>query len=142
MTGGVLFHKLIIMKLSLPKNNLITVLTAVSIIASGSALYFYGEYRNLHQNPNQVSQDESKKLLASVGELIILPQDETPTIATVSDPEKVKNQPFFVNAKLGDKVLIYTNAKKAILYNPESNKIVEVAPINIGNSQPQVQKEQ
>ncbi|MEK7084254.1 MAG: hypothetical protein AAB932_03410 [Patescibacteria group bacterium] len=29
------------------------------------------------------------------------------------------------------KVLIYTNAKKVILYDPVNNKIVEVAPLSI-----------
>ena len=43
------------------------------------------------------------------------------------------------NAKVGFKVLIYTQAKKAILYDPGANKIVEVAPVNIGDSaNPQV----
>ena len=57
-------------------------------------------------------------------------------MATVSDLEKLKDQPFFAKAKIGDKVLIYTDAKKAILYDPVNDKIVEVAPINIGNSNP------
>ena len=64
--------------------------------------------------------------------MIVLPEDEIPTVATVSDPEKLKEQPFFSDAKKGDKVLIYANAKKAILYDPMANKIVTVAPINIG----------
>jgi hypothetical protein len=61
---------------------------------------------------------------------MVLPADETPTIATVSDPEKLKDQPFFANAKKGDKVLIFSNSAKAILYSPTEDKIVEVAPIN------------
>jgi hypothetical protein len=32
---------------------------------------------------------------------------------------------------LGDKVLIYSRAQKAILYSPSKNKIIEVAPINL-----------
>ena len=63
-----------------------------------------------------------------------LPQ-EVPTVATVSDVSKLKNQAFFANAKNGDKVLIYQNAKKAILYRPSSNKIVEFGPINLGAAQ-------
>jgi hypothetical protein len=70
-----------------------------------------------------------------VGLLIVLPKNETPTIATVSDPSVLKNQAFFVDAKKGDKVLIYTNAKKAILYDPVIKKIINVAPVNTGDFQ-------
>lgn len=75
--------------------------------------------------------NEAKVLAKRVGELMFLPQDELPTIATVSDPEALKNQSFFVDAKKGDKVLIYSNAKKAILYDPVANKIITIAPVNL-----------
>ena len=75
---------------------------------------------------------EVKKLVAEVGNLVLLPEGETPTIATVSDPEALKAQPFFAGALKDDKVLIYTTAQKAILYRPSVGKIVQIAPINIG----------
>ena len=78
-------------------------------------------------------QAETDALVAAVGKLISLPTDETPTIATVTDVSKVKDQPFFKNAVNGDKVLIYTKAQKAILYDPTANKIVEVGAVNINN---------
>jgi len=64
-----------------------------------------------------------------VGRIIVLPNDEEPTVATVTDPEKLRDQVFFANAKAGDKVLIYTKARKAYLYDPIAGKLVEVAPI-------------
>lgn len=67
---------------------------------------------------------------AQVGKLIVLPEDEDPTIATVSNLAELKGQPFFANATVGDKVLIYARAKKAILYSPLQHKIVEIAPLN------------
>lgn len=82
------------------------------------------------------SQAEADRTVEEVGKLIVLPTDEKPTIATVSDVEKVKEQPFFKNAKNDDKVLIYTNAKKAILYRPSEKRIIEVGAVNI-NQQPQ-----
>jgi len=92
----------------------------------------------LQKTPQQAdqlaAQEEAKELVAKVSELIFLPEDELPTIATVSDIESLEDQPFFDRAKNGYKVLIYTSARKAILYDPVENKIVEVAPLNIGNT--------
>ncbi|MBP9669332.1 MAG: hypothetical protein KBE09_03515 [Candidatus Pacebacteria bacterium] len=68
-------------------------------------------------------------LVAEVGRLIVLPENEVPTVATVTEPEKLKDQLFFANAKMGDKVLLYTEAKKAYLYDPVAKKLIEVAPI-------------
>ncbi len=74
-----------------------------------------------------------KKLVLEVGKLIELPIGEDPTVATVTDITKLKDQPFFAKAKNGDKVLIYTNARKAILYDPQAKKVIDIAPINIGS---------
>jgi hypothetical protein len=116
------------------KLHVLAILVGVAVLSLGTAGYFYNEYSGLKQNPNKVAQDDVNKLVAQVSKLIVLPEGETPTVATVADPEKLKDQPFFAKAQKGDRVLIYTNHKKAILYNPKDNKIVEVAPINIGAS--------
>jgi len=119
------------------KNNKIKYIigAVVVVLAIIPSVYFYTQNRINQQrlaNPSLFAQEETKKYIAMVAKLMILPTDETPTLATVSDAEKLKNQPFFANAANGDKVLIYTNAKKAILYRPSINKIIDVAPVNIG----------
>ena len=103
------------------------------IIAIALAGYFYYELYKLRQNPQTQAEQEVKDLTARVGRLAVLPTGETPTIATVSDPEALKDQPFFANAVKGDKVLIYAQAKKAYLYSVVLDKIIDVAPLNIGN---------
>jgi heme/copper-type cytochrome/quinol oxidase subunit 2 len=119
--------------INIDKDKIVTGSVILAVIAIIAAVYFYIQYSNIKTNPQQVSQQEAIDLVARVGKLILLPTDEVPTIATVTDPQPLKNQPFFANAQKGDRVLIYTGAKKAILYNPTENKIVEVAPVNIGN---------
>ncbi len=106
------------------------VLFVLSLLASA---YFYRQLSQLKKDPQKVAQEEATMLVEKVGRHMELPANEKPTVATVTDPDKLKDQPFFAKAKVGDKVLIYTNAKKAILYNVESDRIVEVAPLNIGN---------
>lgn len=93
---------------------------------------------NAAVNNSKVQADEVKKLIDEVGEKFVLPQGETPTIATVTDVEKLASQPFFKDAQNGDKVIIYGNAKQAILYRPSIQKIIAVSSINgTGLSQPQ-----
>ena len=82
------------------------------------------------------SDDSAKALLERVGQLILLPTDEQPTVATVTNLEALKGQEFFRKAKVGYKVIIYIQAKKAILYDPVENRLIEVAPFDTSvNSQ-------
>lgn len=82
------------------------------------------------------AQAEANAIIAKVSKLMALPTDETPTIATVTDISVVKDQPFFANAQNGDKVLIYQNAGKAILYRESENKIIEVGAVNFNQAAP------
>ena len=133
-----LFHNIFMSKspLSSPKS-LIIVLAILAVAGIIVSVYFYLQYQHSQQllkNPTLAGQIESSDLVNRVGMLMELPRNEQPTIATVSDYKQLKDQPFFTNAVNGDKVLIYTKAKKAILYDPKMNKIVEVAPVNLGNA--------
>lgn len=113
------------------------ILFILIVATSVTGFYFYKKVANLKENPNAAAEKEAEELVSRVGKLIILPEGEIPTIATVSDPEKLKGQPFFAKAKVGDKVLLYSNAKKAYLYDPVNNKILDVAPLNIGGGRSQ-----
>lgn len=121
------------MIVDLLKNKKLYLAVVVILIALLPSLYFYNQYKKTQKILDTLpkSVDETRKLLDNVGKLIELPKDEDPLIATVSDKEKLKNQPFFQIAENGDKVLIYSKAKKAILYRPSSNMIIDVVPVNI-----------
>jgi len=112
---------------------------ALLAIAVGTAAYYVNRYhdsqqqvKKLNANPTVTAQQQQQQLLDKVGKLTVLPKGEAPTIATVTDITKLKDQPFFVNASNGDKVLIYTQAKEAFLYRPATNKIINIAPVNLG----------
>jgi len=105
----------------------------LAVLVSG---FFYYQYRNIKQqlqNPADFAKEQTQAIINRVAKLMELPVDEIPVVYTISDTEKLKNQPFFARAKNGDQVLIYTNAKKAIIYDPIANKIIDVAPINISS---------
>lgn len=79
----------------------------------------------------QATEKEVRTLVSEIGKHIVLPTDEEPTLATITDREKLQNTPFFSRAENGDKVLIYVNAGKAYLYRPSSQKLVEVSSVNL-----------
>jgi hypothetical protein len=88
------------------------------------------------KNPTAAQTAEVKAVTAEVGKIMELPTGEDPSIATVLDKTKLTDQPFFVKAQNGDKVLIYTKSGEAILYRPSTNHIVNVSPINLGTPAP------
>lgn len=109
----------------------------IGLLCVVPSAYFYSRYRKIQNqliNPTGYAQEEAFLLREKVSKLMELPSEEQPTIATVTDTAKLSSQPFFANAVKGDKVLIFTQAKKAILYRESTNKIIEVAPVNIGQN--------
>lgn len=111
----------------------------VLLITAGifAYLFFKTKEEVIVHSTQQVEQKPAEKttkeinaeLISEVGKLIVLPKDEEPSIATVSDLSKLQGQPFFAKAQIGDKVLVYNKEKKAILYRPSEKKIIELAPL-------------
>ena len=85
--------------------------------------------------------EEQKKTIERVKKLMALPEDEVPTVAVVADAEKLKNQGVFLTAKNDDRLLVYTKARRAILYRPSENRIIDVAPVNIATEAAKIASE-
>jgi hypothetical protein len=104
------------------------------ILAAAPGYYFYSRYQHsqeLLKHPEQAAKEERDSLVKKIGTLVMLPSKEDPTIATVSDKEKLKDQPFFKNAENGDRVLVFTTSKKAVLYRPSVNKVIDMVTISL-----------
>lgn len=101
-----------------------------------TSFYLWFQLSDIKNDPLKAAKAETAEIISLVGKIMVLPNDESPKIATLTEEDlgKIKNQSFFINAKIGDKVLVYTTANKVILYNPSSNKIVEVANLNSDSS--------
>jgi hypothetical protein len=117
---------------------IIVVLSSLLLVALSVAGYFYYQYR---QSPKVQSAEEIKNLKEEIGAMFELPIDEEPTLATVTDREKLAEQPFFQKAENGDKVLIYSNSGRAVLYRPSVKKIIDVTSVNVTQPAPDVPAE-
>lgn len=103
--------------------------------ALATAGYYYKEYTDLkNASPEQLQQAQTDKYIAAIKKLYALPANEKPDVATVKDKEALKKQyPFFDQAENDDIVLIYKEAKLAILYRPSTKQLIKVGAVNIAN---------
>jgi hypothetical protein len=109
----------------------VIILSLLLLCAIGVAGYFYYQ---LKWAPQIESAQEIEDLTTTIGEFIELPTNETPTLATVTDREKLADQTFFLKAENGDKVLIYSNSGRAILYRPSSKKVIDMTTVNVAKT--------
>lgn len=116
------------------------VIIVVALIVAAAGVGFgvsqYNEAQKLKTpaGVQKANDDEANALKAKVAVLMQLP-NEKPTIATVKDITKLKDQAFFKDAKNGDKVLIFTAARKAVIYRESTNKIINSGPIAVTSDQ-------
>ena len=113
------------------------ILIVIAVIAVILLAYGYVHTRNELKrlsDPQNNAQNETQKVVDKVGKLIVLPNDETPTAATVNDVGKLKSQEFFSRAQDGDKVLVYAKSGRAVLYRPSTNKVVEYSKVNLNTN--------
>lgn len=118
------------------------VLLALSLAGNGFLLWQYTEKQEeLEQanktidlfkaDPESAQQASVEQYVKQVALVYDLPEDETPSVATVRDQELLAEQPFFERAENGDVVLIYPDAELAILYRPATGQLVNVSSLTI-----------
>lgn len=80
----------------------------------------------------KITEKEAQKVKAEIAKLITTPQEE-PVMALVTNADQlITEQPFYQGVTNGDVLVIYPQARKAILFNPRTNKLVNVGPVNVG----------
>ena len=103
------------------------------LVLAGLATVVTLQFREISslKDPSAVAKKadaEADRIKKKAGKIILLPKEEM-TLATVQDIKTLKKQSFFKNAANGDKVLIFADAKQAIIYREQENKIINAGPI-------------
>lgn len=113
------------------KRILIVAAIILAVVGAAGTIYFYQKYQAAIKDPNttqQAADNAANALRDKVAKLMLLPS-ETPVVGTVEDASKQKDQPFFKDAQNGDRILVFTASKKAIIYRESENKIINVGPV-------------
>ncbi|MCE9628785.1 MAG: hypothetical protein K8Q91_02195 [Candidatus Vogelbacteria bacterium] len=105
-----------------PKNKkIIIVVVAILILIGGG--YYFGSSKQDVNNAEALIAKEATDLVERVSLIMELPA-EIPAVATIVDETKIMNEPFFAGTKNGDKILVFIQSQKLIIYRPSTNKII------------------
>lgn len=120
-----------------------TVVVVYMGFSTFAAIRFYDLYRQAEAKVPKTEKEMEKEVADITTQLkkIMNVPDEKPVIATVKDKNALKGQQaFFANAENGDKLVIFQTARKAILFRPSTEKIIESGPLLVSpNEQGQQQ---
>lgn len=103
----------------------ILIVVLIVTLSGGAVIYV----QNLRKGPNL---DTVTVMTNVLSKHLILPKNEQPIIATVTDKSALKT-PFLREADDGDKIIIYEKARRVIIYRPSADRIVDIGPVELDN---------
>ena len=76
------------------------------------------------------NQETADLILKEIRNLIDIPEDVNPTVATIVDVEILKKKnPFYAKASNGDHLIV--TPTRAILYSSVTKRIIDVVPVQL-----------
>ena len=119
----------------------IVLLSAVIVILLAVIGVLIWKYQQTNTDEASKNKETSARILEKVSDLYMVPTNEEPTVALVQDKSKLGNQEFFKKAQNGDYLIIYQKDKIALIYREKDDKLVNVGPVNLDQSQDQQQNQ-
>jgi hypothetical protein len=101
------------------------VVTLLLLGATAICVLLFLKYREaVDTNPKNIEQ----KTVEEVAKLVETP-DEKPSVVTVLDASKLSNAELAARAQDGDRLLVYAENRRVIMYRPSNGKIVDILTI-------------
>ncbi len=117
------------------------ILPILLLVSAGICVFAFYSYWSVSKKTDKIAENlqlngqnvnNPSVLIEKVSRLILLPKDETPSVATINNVVQLqKSWSFYENARNGDVLLIYFQAKKAYIYDPVENIIVNMGSVDV-----------
>ncbi|MEK7557125.1 MAG: hypothetical protein AAB538_04065 [Patescibacteria group bacterium] len=91
------------------------------------------ELEEIRKSTQRGGEEVAKEVLTKVRSHMIVPEEPQPTVATIIDINRLKEaSEFYAVADNGDHLII--TEKRAILYDPDRDIILDVVPVRINKT--------
>lgn len=112
------------------------VVIAIIVLVLAAAAFYVIRRQSVNWNDTKLTVAEQKILVGKIGDLMVLPDEPQPVFAVVTDAEKLRaEQPFYAAVQNGDILLVLPSTRKAIIYSPSADKIVNAGPFIVNQDQ-------
>ena len=117
------------------KLNLSAILITVLVVSLIGVVVLQAVQMHRMRSPDFAADQaraDAAALVREVERVMLLP-DEEATVATVQDASRLRGQDFFRDTENGDRVLIFTEARRAVIWRPGENRVINSGPIVISS---------
>jgi multidrug resistance efflux pump len=112
---------------------LVVIVAAIVFAIVAIAAIFFATQFFASQSTAETADDATKqRIVSKVENLYILPEG-APTVARVQNKDQLIGQAFYDHVENGDYLIVYDQAKLALIYREAADKLVNVAPIALGD---------
>lgn len=122
------------------KGNIAPYIVAIFFVLSALTIYGFYTVKNVEnlalvQNSRKLSSN-TDDYLSQISKKIWLPEDSIPPrIFKISDPNPlITKQSFYKGAQTGDVLVVFDESRRAILYSPERDVIINTGLVRYNNS--------
>lgn len=88
-------------------------------------------FLNSNKKSGYLAPTDTPGIMLNVNKLIDLPKGESPQVVVITDISQFRQQAFFNRGKVGDVLIVYKQNHVAILYDPETDKIINMSSISV-----------
>ncbi|HVI69609.1 MAG TPA: hypothetical protein VM581_04075 [Magnetospirillaceae bacterium] len=116
------------------KNKKILIIVGAVLLVAVAG-YFFWQYLVAKSDPTAANKETVTRVTDQVKAILQVPSDEEPQVATVTNADKLKDQPFFAGVQKDDYLIVYQKAKLAILYREKDRKLINVDHVELTPNQ-------
>ncbi len=118
-------------RIRLSKRNVVTAVAILILVTATGYLIWQNTQLRSPDYQAKAQDRANQALVQEVSKILLLPSDQTPTIATITKIDDLKkvNAAFYADAQNDDKILFYST--KAVIYREAEHKIINLAPVTL-----------
>ncbi|MCX7997205.1 MAG: hypothetical protein N2691_05660 [Patescibacteria group bacterium] len=107
----------------------VSVVLVISLVVSGYFAWHAYEFKQSRLDPDRAAKLQAERIVSRVSRLMDMPSTERASVAVLGARSDEQYRDFFSQAIPGDAVIIFPQARRAILYRDSIDRIIDIVTL-------------